>query len=70
MTTQVETSAQPTVKCVRISEDVEILDGPPSKKSETAPSKAARTTVELAVASHPEAIRTIALASSKAYNGQ
>ena len=70
MTTQVETPAQPTAKRVRISEDVEILDGPPSKITEPAPSKAARLTVELAVASHPEAIQTIALASSKAYNGQ
>jgi hypothetical protein len=70
MTNQDETPAQPTAKRVRISEDVEILDGPSSKKSETAPSKAAKATVELAVASHPEAIRTIALASSKTYNGQ
>jgi hypothetical protein len=70
MTTQDETPAQPNAKRVRISEDVEILDGNPSNKTETAPSKAARRTVEQAVASHPEAIRTIALASSKAYNGQ
>jgi hypothetical protein len=66
--------AQPSIlrgqapKRVRISEpEVEVVEDP-SKKLETAPSQAARSRVEAAVAPYPEAIQLIALSASKAYN--
>jgi hypothetical protein len=65
MTNETETPAQPAVKRTRFSNEVAIIAAPTS----IAPSKAAKTMVEAAVASYPEAIQTIALDASKTFNG-
>jgi hypothetical protein len=70
MTTEGMTPAENARKRVRISiPEVEVVEDP-SKKSETAPSQAARLRVEAAVALYPQAIQTIALSASKVYNRQ
>jgi hypothetical protein len=70
MTNVEMTPAQPSNKRVRISDQVEVrVINDTISTTETAPSQAARATVETAVASYPEAIRIIALGSSKTFNG-
>jgi hypothetical protein len=65
MTNETRTPAQPAVKRTRFSDEVANI----TTTTTIAPSKAAKTTVEAAVASYPEAIQTIALDASKTYNG-
>ena len=66
------TPAQPPAhKRVRISDSVEVrVINDDNQTNETAPSQAARATVENAVALYPEAIQFIALGSSKTFNSQ
>jgi hypothetical protein len=71
MTNENTTPAQPPNKRVRISDQVEVrVINDSNRTTETAPSQAARVTVETAVASYPEPIQLIALAASKTFNGQ